>query len=92
MQPDGCTSRHISALKDKVEEWTSDVDGRQLPARAVWQSYTQQLWTRMKYGLGVCTTLLDELENVLGSSDFYLTSRLGVVRSLSKKLRYLLVN
>ena len=35
VQPDGCTSRHISALKDNVEEWTSDVDGSQLPARAV---------------------------------------------------------
>ena len=43
VQPDGCNKRHLSALKDKVEMWTSKVDGSQLPARAMWQSYTQQL-------------------------------------------------
>ena len=43
----------------------------------------------MKYGLGVCASPLDDLENGLGSSDFYFTSRLGVVRSIPKKLRYL---
>ena len=45
VQPDGCNIRirHLAALKDKVETWTSKVDGSQLPARAVWQNYTQQL-------------------------------------------------
>ena len=41
VQPNGCNIRHLEALKDKVETWTSKVDSSQLPARAVWQSYTQ---------------------------------------------------
>ena len=43
----------------------------------------------MKYGLGVCSAPLEELENGLGTTYFYLTSRLGVVRSIPKQLRYL---
>ena len=27
VQPDGCNIRHLAALKDKVETWTSKVDG-----------------------------------------------------------------
>ena len=84
VQPDGCNQRHLANLKNKVEEWTSKVDGSQLPARSVWLSYTQQLWTSMKYGLGACTASLAELEDGLGTTDFYLTSRLGVVRNIPK--------
>ena len=43
----------------------------------------------MKYGLGACLASLEELENGLGTTDFYLTSRLGVVRNIPKQLRYL---
>ena len=43
VQPDGCNISHLSILKDKIETWTLKVDGSQLPARAMWQSYTQQL-------------------------------------------------
>ena len=35
VQPNGCDIRHLEALKDKVETWTSKVDSSQLPARAV---------------------------------------------------------
>ena len=36
VQPDGCNIRHLAALKDKVENWTSKVDGSQFLVRAVW--------------------------------------------------------
>ena len=49
-----------------------------LPARAMWQSYIQQLWSSMKYGLWACSATLRELENGLGLTDFYLISKLGV--------------
>ena len=89
VQPDGCNKRHLSALKDKVESWTPKVDGSQLPARAVCQIYTQQLWSSMKYGLGACLAALEELENGLGAIDYYLTSQLGVMRNIPKQPRYL---
>ena len=83
VQPDGCNIRHLESLKNKIETWTSKV---QLLAKAVWQSntQTQQLWTSMKYGLSACSAPLEELENGLGTTDFYLTSRLGVVRNILK--------
>ena len=43
----------------------------------------------MKYGLGACSAPLEELENGLHTTDFYLTSRLGVVRSIPNRLWYL---
>ena len=43
----------------------------------------------MKHGLGACSALLEDLENGLGTTDFYQTSRLGVVRNIPKRLRYL---
>ena len=88
VQLDGCKKRHFSALKDKVESWTSKVDGSQLPARAVLQSYTQQLWSSTKYGLGAYLATL-ELENGVGTTDYYLTSQLGVAMNIPKQLRYL---
>ena len=59
VQPDSFNKRHLATLKDKVETWTSKVDGNQLPARAMWQSYTQQLWSSMKYMLGACSATLE---------------------------------
>ena len=87
VQPDGCNKSHLSTLKEKVEEWTSSVDKSQLPARAVWQSYTQPLWASMKYGLGACSSTLAELEDGLDVTDYYLMSRLEVVRNIHNQLR-----
>ena len=36
-----------------------------------------------------CLATLEELENGLGMTDYYLTSRLGVIRNIPKQLRYL---
>ena len=89
VKPIGCNKRHLSALKDRVEMWTSKVDGSQLSARAVRQSYTQQLWSSMKHGLSACLATLEELENGLGTTNHYLTSQLGVERNIPKQFRYL---
>ena len=43
----------------------------------------------MKYGLSECLATLEETENGLGTTDYYLTSQLGVARNIPKQLRYL---
>ena len=43
----------------------------------------------MKYRLGACTATLKELEGGLGSTDFYLISKLGAARSIPTTLRYM---
>ena len=78
VQPGGQCTLQLGKRKENVEEWAGKVKTGHLPTRAVWQSYTQQLWSNMKYGLGACTVTLKELENGLGLTDFYLISKLGV--------------
>ena len=43
----------------------------------------------MKYGLGACTVTMKEFERGLGSTDFYLMSKLGVARTIPTAVRYL---
>ena len=42
VQPDGKCASQLKEHKEKVEVWTSKAKTGHLPARAVWQSYTQQ--------------------------------------------------
>ena len=57
--------------------------------RSIWTSYTHQLWNGLKYGLGASSATIKELKEELGSSDYYLTSTLGVVQSIKNEWRYL---
>ena len=43
----------------------------------------------MKYELRACAATLKELGNGLGSTDFYLISKLGVTRSIPTELSYM---
>ena len=72
-----------------MEEWAGKVKTDHLPARALWQSYTQQLWSSMKCGLGVSVATLEEIENDLGLTDFYLISKLGVAQEKPTEPRYM---
>ena len=88
-RPDGDSSPHMQQMRGRMETWTTKVKNGALPTRSVWTSYTHQLWAGMKYGLGASAATMKELRNGLGSSDFYLISSLGVVRSIKKEWRYL---
>ena len=37
--PDGNTEPQFQALRNRVDEWTSDVANSGLPTRSVWKSY-----------------------------------------------------
>ena len=82
VQPDGKCASQLKEHKDRDEVWMSKVKTGHLPARAVLQRYTQQLWSSTKHGLGACTATLKELEGGLGSTDFCLISKLGAARSI----------
>ena len=89
VRPDGVNEPHLKQIRDKIEEWTALINEGHLPTRSVWMSYKLQLWASVKYGLGASSATIKELEEGLGSADFYLLSKLGVVRSISKELRYI---
>ena len=87
--PDGSTNVQLTRMQDKVEDWTKLVKNGYLTTRSLWTSYTHQLWAGLRYGMCASSTPLLRLAQGLGSSDFYLISSLGVVRTIKKEWRYL---
>ena len=51
----------------------------------MWKSYQHQLWAGMQYGLSALPASMKALEEGLDATDFYLISKLGVVRSIAKE-------
>ena len=76
-------------MRDKMEDWTKRVKCGALPICLVWTSYTHQLWSGLKYGLGASSAMIKDSREGLGPSDYYLISSLGVVWSTKKEWRYL---
>ena len=76
-------------MRDIMEGWTKWVENGVLQTCSVWTSYTQQLWSGLNYRLGASSAIMKDSREGLGSSNFYLISSLGVVRSIKKEWRYL---
>ena len=85
---DGSPADHLVDMRKKIEEWMEAINAGTLPTRLVWKSYQYQLWAGMQYGLGALPASMKKLEEGLGATDFYLISKLGVVRSIAKEWRY----
>jgi hypothetical protein len=79
----------IEGAQRKVRRMNKEGKTGHLLARAVYQSYMQELWSNMKYGLEACAATLNELENGLGSMDVYLISKTrgGAINSNSALVR-----
>ena len=88
-RPDRINQLHLDQVRERVKKWTSLINEGHLPTRSVWLSYRLQLWAGVKYGLGASSASIEELEEGLGSADYYLLSKLGVVHSVKKELRYI---
>ena len=52
-------------------------------------NYKLQLWADVKHGLGASLASLKELKEGLDLVDYYLLSKLGVMRMINKELRYI---
>jgi hypothetical protein len=88
-RPDGCSDKHMTQMKERMEDWTVRVKNGVLPIRSIWTSHNHQLWAGLTYELGASSAPMEKLREGLGSSDFYLISSLGVVRPIKKKWHYL---
>ena len=79
VQANVCNIRHPGALKDKVETWMSKEKQQPVTGEgSVAELHAAAVDER------ACSAPLEELENGMGTTDFYLTRRLGVVRSIPK--------
>ena len=88
-RPDGKPDQHFEQMREKMTTWTAQIKSGQIPTRSVWMSYTNQLWSGLRYGLGACSASIPELKKGLMSADYYMLSNLGVNRSITKEWRYL---
>ena len=88
-RPDGNPDAHFAHMREKMTDWTAKIKNGSIPTRSVWMSYTHQLWSGLRYGLGACSASLPALRSGLGSADYYILSNLGVVRSITREWRYL---
>ena len=66
-RPDGCSDKHMTQMKERMEDWTVRIENGALPTRSVWTSYNHQLWVGLKYGLGASSAPMKELSKGLGS-------------------------
>jgi sentrin-specific protease 1 len=89
VRPDGSPEKQFEVMREKITTWSGQIKNGVIPTRSVWMSYTHQLWSGLRYGLGACSASMTALSKGLGSSDYYLLSNLGVVRSITREWRYL---
>ena len=81
--------QHLEYICTRVNEWLIKVKNGHLPAALAWMSYTFQLWSGVRYGLGTLTNSLHHAIICLDGTDFKMLSFLGVNRNIRKGWRRL---
>ena len=59
--PAGLCQRQLDHFHDALKEWTNRLSIGKLPAKWAWVSYLQQLWPRLRYGLGTNSSPVEDL-------------------------------
>ena len=64
-----------------MESWCIKMTNGHLPSSLAWLSYTCQLWSGIRYGLGTLTNDIEETYPLLGKCNLIILSILGVCRN-----------
>ena len=89
--PDGNSQAHFQKITDKADTWTARISNGHLPVSFNWTSYIYQLWTSIRYGIGIGALPADEteVESVLQDSYRGMLPFLGVNRNIKRGWRTL---
>jgi hypothetical protein len=87
--PAGSNLVHLSYIKDKASIWVHRMQNGHLPCHMAWTAYKIQLWPGLRYGLGTITNDLEPAEDLLHAKDHNTLNVLGVLRNVTKVLRWL---
>ncbi len=60
--PSGCCRRQLEILTNVIKVWTDRLCVGWLPTKWAWVSYFQQLWAKLRYGQGVNSSPVLDLE------------------------------
>ena len=87
--PEGGMGPQFSAIREKIDEWTTNLRNGHLPTQSAWLSYNCRLWNGLKYGIGASPATLDNLMYKLGKRDHKILSMLGICKNINREWRYL---
>ena len=93
--PAGDCAKQVDVFVSTVRTWGERLQVGKLPAKWAWASYFQQLWAKLKYGLGTNSSPADDLEGLedeggaLRKVYHGMLSYLGVNRNIKAEWRHL---
>ena len=93
--PAGDCQSQLDVFHDALKKWTNRLSVGRLPARWGWVSYFQQLWPKLKYGLGTNSSSVETLEEAedeqgpLRKLYYKMLPFLGVNRHIKAQWRHL---
>ena len=88
--PEGGNKEQIKKISEKVSTWTTRMRNAHLPSYLGWLAYKQKLWPSVKYGIGVMTNDMEEIEDLLAKQDYETMNCLGVACTAKTGWRKLL--
>ena len=97
--PTGDDSHHLNAsgsardkwksVRTRAETWVNRLRNGHLPPRYAWVSYKLQLWSSVRYGLGVLAVPLSQMGELTTNFAYRVLPCLGVNRNIKTGWRYL---
>ena len=79
--PEGVNKEQIKKISEKVSTWTQRMRNAHLPSYLGWLAYKQKLWPSVRYGIGIMTNNMEEIEDLLAKQDYEMMNCLGVASS-----------
>eukprot|EP00956_Cyclotella_meneghiniana_P011552 scaffold16227_cov96-Cyclotella_meneghiniana.AAC.2 len=97
--PDGNNHHHLAAegkardkwksIRTKAEVWVNRLKNAHLPSKYVWVSYRLQLWSSVRYSLGVLSARLKDMTELCPRFAFEVLPHLGINRRVRAGWRYM---
>ena len=87
--PQGGNKEQISKILEKVEKWTQRLKNGHLPSYLGWLAYKNKLWPSVRYGLGVMTNEVEDIDHLLDKQDYETMNCLGVASTITRGRRKL---
>ena len=81
--PSGGNVEQIEKINEKVETWTNRMRNGHLPSYLGWKSYHLKLWPSIRWGLGVMTNDVEEMEDLFNKHDYNMMNLFGVASTIT---------
>ncbi len=87
LSPSSDYSAHLDVLGQKINQWADRVKNGQLASHLMWMRFWQQLWSSLRYGVGILSAPHAALDGELDGSYRKLLPLLGINKNIWKEWR-----